>query len=187
MTSTISRLASNIKSLLSASKRAEERADEMARDAGLRSPRVESLQHGSGSRTGPSSSSPERGRNGQNENNPYDEQELVNLTDEEFNARIEESRAALLTLRRDNIRRASAADGWESNPNFRQEERPGTGIGRAIPKERNGSVQDLGPVFEAANEPFDDKSFERKYDRAKAYPVPTLLVYTIYISNRNIF
>ena len=173
MTSTISRLASNIKSLLSASKRAEERADEMARDAGLRSPRVESLQHGSGSRTGPSSSSPERGRNGQNENNPYDEQELVNLTDEEFNARIEESRAALLTLRRDNIRRAPAADGWESNPNFRQEERPGTGIGRAIPKERNGSVQDLGPVFEAANEQFDDKGFEQKYDRAKAYPVPT--------------
>ena len=76
-------------------------------------------------------------------------------------------------MRRDNIRRAPAADGWESNPNFRQEERPGTGIGRAIPKERNGSVQDLGPVFEAANEQFDDKGFEQKYDRAKAYPVPT--------------
>ena len=169
MTSTIARLASNIKSLLSASKRAEE----MAREAGMGSSRVEPTQHGSGSRTGPSGSTPERGWNGQNENNPYDEQELANLTDEEFNARIEESRAALLTLRRDNIRRAPAADGWESNPNSRQEERPSTGTGWAIQRERNGSVQDLGPVFEAAKEQFDDENYERKYGRAKANPVPT--------------
>ena len=125
----LSRIASNMRALLSTSKKKANEAGEV----GANSPRVSESQHGSGSNLGTSTSTPQRVVN--NGIHLYDEQALAALSDEEFNARIEESRAALASMKRPSTgAQVSSEDRlWrESNPlpslaNIQDDWRSGTG------------------------------------------------------------
>ena len=130
----LSRIASNMRALLSTSKKKANEAGEV----GANSPRVSESQHGSGSNLGTSTSTPQRVVN--NGIHLYDEQALAALSDEEFNARIEESRAALASMKRPSTgAQVSSEDRlWrESNPlpslaNIQDDWRSGTGTDRTM-------------------------------------------------------
>ena len=78
----IQRLASNIKALLSVTKKYQD-----AGSVGDQSMSSDNAQHGSGSNPTSSGSTPDR-RQVEQVDNPYDEQNLAALIDEEFNAKI---------------------------------------------------------------------------------------------------
>ena len=171
---TTSRLIDNLRAILSVS---EERRD--AGEVGDRPMSDDTIQHGSGSLPIASSSTPESDLRRQFEqSNPYDERYLATLNDEEFNARIEESRAALASMRRP-IRQTPAVSGWESNPVPQDGWRSVPVSERTIPIERVDTRANLGADFNAARpepmipvERYEEKFFERNRNGGRVAATP---------------
>ena len=140
----IARITSNLRALLSVSRRRPSEASEAG------DPPLELLdsQHGSGSTSSASSSTPSRGQ--EREFKLYDEQYLATLSDEEFNARIEESRAELASMKRPNKEaRVPPEDQlWRgSNPSYQDDWRSGPVTDRTMKVERSSTIANLGPTF----------------------------------------
>ena len=170
----IQRLASNIKALLSVTKKYQD-----AGSVGDQSMSSDNAQHGSGSNPTSSGSTPDR-RQVEQVDNPYDEQNLAALSDEEFNAKIEESRAALASMRRPIRQSPVTRSGWESNPVPQDGWRSAAASERTIPVERDVRAN-LGADFYSAARSFESvpqfernepRVFERKHDEGRVVASP---------------
>ena len=160
----IARITSNLRALLSVSRRRPSEASEAG------DPPLELLdsQHGSGSTSSASSSTPSRGQ--EKEFKLYDERYLATLSDEEFNARIEESRAELASMKRPNKEaRVPPEDQlWrESNPSYHDDWRSGPVTDRTMKVERSSTIANLGPTFNEMSQEqlpeIEERTSEKKY------------------------